>query len=57
MQETELEKEIREKRRLPYMLTVEKEEKDTGKIYVRTTWGSKIVYKRTADDDFEIVKD
>jgi hypothetical protein len=57
VQETELEFDIREKRRLPYMITVEKEEKDSGKIYVRNTWGSRVVYRRTDDGNYEIVED
>lgn len=57
MQETELENDIREKRKLPYMLTVEKEDKESGKIYVRNTWGSRIVYRRTPDGNYEIVTD
>jgi nitrogen fixation protein len=57
MQETDLERDIREKRKLPYMLTVEKEDKESGKIYVRNTWGSRVIYRRTPDDNYEIVKD
>ena len=50
---SDLENEIRMKRRLPYTLSVEKVEGNL--IYTHTQWGNDIVYKEK-DGSYEIVK-
>lgn len=44
---------IREKRRLPYTITVEKIEGDI--IYTHNQWGNDIIYRKK-DEDYEVIE-
>jgi hypothetical protein len=51
----ELANTIRESRKLPYSLTVEKIE--GNKIHTRNIWGNIIIYTRKTDGHFELLKE
>jgi hypothetical protein len=48
----EIENEIKERRQLPYTLTVEKIEGD--KVYTRNIWGNSVVYLKKSDGNYDM---
>ncbi|WP_457557593.1 hypothetical protein [Candidatus Harpocratesius sp.] len=49
------EEDIREKRQLPYTITVEKIEGDI--IYTHNQWGNNVVYRHLENGEYELVLD
>ncbi|MHA1776329.1 MAG: hypothetical protein ACTSWC_06115 [Promethearchaeota archaeon] len=49
------EEDIREKRQLPYTISVEKI--DGNIIYTHNQWGNNVVYRRLENGDYKLVKD
>jgi hypothetical protein len=51
----EIELDIKEKRQLPYTLSVEKIEGD--KVYTRNIWGNSVVYLKKENGNYEVVNE
>ncbi len=51
----ELELDIKERRQLPYTLTVEKVEGD--KVFTRNIWGNSAIYLKHDDGNFELLNE